>query len=85
MRKQALARDEYCCVFCGKDVSAKGRARVDHIKAVKEYPELAFDLDNLRTLCASCDNKRHSEKGGAKIAYDDQGYPLDINHPWRQK
>ncbi|TFI93091.1 HNH endonuclease [Carnobacterium divergens] len=32
---------------------------VDHIKELAEYPELALDIDNLRTLCKDCHNKRH--------------------------
>jgi 5-methylcytosine-specific restriction endonuclease McrA len=32
---------------------------VDHIKELETNPELAFDPDNLRTLCKDCHNKRH--------------------------
>lgn len=32
---------------------------VDHIKELKDYPELALVDDNLRTLCKDCHNKRH--------------------------
>lgn len=62
-RFRVLHRDKYQCVMCGACVKAKGTARVDHIKPRKVYPELSLDLENLRTLCASCDNKRHREKG----------------------
>nr|DAR84995.1 MAG TPA: HNH endonuclease [Caudoviricetes sp.] len=32
---------------------------VDHIKELEFYPEFALDIDNLRTLCKACHNKRH--------------------------
>ena len=47
MRQQALRRDGFKCVKCGKT----GRLEVDHIKSVRLSPELAWSLDNLQTLC----------------------------------
>ena len=54
LRWQALRRDGFACVQCG----AMGRLDVDHVKPVREAPALAFDLDNLQSLCARC----HSAK-----------------------
>lgn len=42
-------------------------SRVDHKIPRKARPDLALVMGNLRTLCAACDNKRHSEKGGKQI------------------
>lgn len=36
---------------------------VHHKKHADEYPELAYDLDNLESLCEACHNKKHPEKG----------------------
>ena len=36
---------------------------VHHIKHLDEYPELAYDNDNLVSLCHACHNARHPEKG----------------------
>lgn len=63
LRRRAIARDGRRCVICGADVGRLGQSRVDHILPRKTRPDLALRLDNLRTLCPSCDNKRHSEKG----------------------
>jgi 5-methylcytosine-specific restriction endonuclease McrA len=76
LRRKALARDGWRCTVCSADVRGKGAARVDHIVPVRTDPTLAWTLSNLRTLCPSCDNKRHSEKGGRErppIGLD--GYP----------
>ena len=35
-----------------------------HIKHRDEYPELQYDVNNGRALCAKCHNKQHPEKGG---------------------
>ena len=55
LRQAAKRRDGWACVQCG----ARGaRLDVDHIKPIRTHPHLAFDLDNLQTLCAP----HHSEK-----------------------
>lgn len=87
LRLLVLRRDNYTCEFCGQLCTGKNRNGfspvVDHIKTVRERPDLAGDPDNLRVLCKSCDNKRHSEKG--KVAdvpqVCDDGFPKDSN--WR--
>ncbi|WP_218037266.1 HNH endonuclease [Reyranella soli] len=53
LRLQALRRDGWRCVQCGKP----GR-EVDHIKPVRSHPELAFVLDNLQTLDARCHTRK---------------------------
>lgn len=61
IRRQALKRDHYECVWCrdeGKVTTTN--LEVDHIKELEFYPEFALDIDNLRTLCKSCHNKRHN-------------------------
>ena len=60
IRRQVLKRDHYECVWCrdeGKVTTTN--LEVDHIKELEFYPEFALDLDNLRTLCKECHNKRH--------------------------
>ena len=60
--EQIKKRDGYKCKRCamyGKNVPA---VVVHHIKHVDEYPELAFDNDNLISLCQGCHNKAHPEK-----------------------
>ena len=36
---------------------------VHHIIPRDERPDLALEIDNLRSLCDACHNKRHPEKG----------------------
>lgn len=77
LRLRALRRDGWMCLWCGRSVRGKGQSRVDHVRTVREAPHLALSLDNLRTLCPSCDNKRHSEKGKHHEPVNAQGYPQD--------
>lgn len=60
LRKLVLERDHNECVWC-KDEGKVTRENleVDHIKELEFYPEFALDIDNLRTLCKACHNKRH--------------------------
>lgn len=79
LRKRALARDKYECRKCGKSLRGKGASRVDHIYAVKTHPHLKLSLDNLQSLCPSCDNKKHSEKARQYEIQpvNNDGYPGD--------
>jgi len=46
-----LERDDYTCLLCDK---RGGQLHIDHIKGWAKHPELRFELDNCRTLCAPC-------------------------------
>ncbi|MBJ6745215.1 HNH endonuclease [Streptococcus sp. 121] len=78
LRLEALARDNYECVWCREEGKLSNKVNavleVDHILELDDYPEHALDLDNLRTLCKACHNKRHGrfqfrEKDRKKIAF----------------
>ena len=60
LRLQAKRRDGFKCVQCG----ARGRLEVDHIKPVRDAPDLAFELTNLQTLCVSCHSKKTIVESG---------------------
>jgi 5-methylcytosine-specific restriction protein A len=53
VRKEAKDRDGWKCADCG----ARGRLEVHHIKPIRTHPELAYDLDNLKSLGPSCHHK----------------------------
>ena len=69
-RRAALERDLWLCQDCmaarrrGEMVKPRAATVVHHIKPVEMYPELRLELSNLISLCESCHNKRHPEKGG---------------------
>lgn len=63
-RKLVLKRDYYLCQPCLRDGKLTTADAVHHIKPLEDYPELALDMDNLESICNSCHNKEHPEKGG---------------------
>jgi len=66
-RKYILYRDGYLCQECkkyGRNTEAKV---VHHIKELEDHPELRLKNNNLVSVCKSCHNKIHPEKGGHKI------------------
>jgi 5-methylcytosine-specific restriction endonuclease McrA len=66
VRFLAKRRDGWRCVKCG----ASGcRLEVDHIRAIREAPESAYDLANLQTLCVSC----HSRKTQSEVGLHFEG------------
>jgi 5-methylcytosine-specific restriction endonuclease McrA len=69
LRQQVLERDNYECQECkrkGKvytdnhDPDKHKRLDVDHIKEIEQYPELALEFGNLKTLCVRCHNAKHN-------------------------
>lgn len=67
VREAALDRDNYECQWCRREGKVTDRIvatlEVDHIEELGKRPDLALDLENLRTLCRSCHNKRHKRFG----------------------
>jgi 5-methylcytosine-specific restriction endonuclease McrA len=54
-KKEIWIRDNYECQECKKEglVTLKQHTKLDihHIKELKQYPELALDNNNLKTVC----------------------------------
>lgn len=73
VRVACFQRDEYACVDCDVtaeelvDAPLEDRLQADHIEELSVAPELAFELDNLRTLCGPCNRRRHAEGGSGAI------------------
>lgn len=67
LRLRVLERDNYECIWCREEgkVTTKEHVtlEVDHIKEIETNPELAEELDNLRTLCRNHHNLRHNRFG----------------------
>jgi len=59
IRKYVLKRDGGICQMCGKSEKIM---IVDHIKELKDYPELAFNYENLTVLCRGCHNIKTSRE-----------------------
>lgn len=76
LRLKALERDNSECIWCAQEgrVTTQYDAvlEVDHIKEIEYYPELALELDNLRTLCNTCHNRRHNRFDGREKKWDDE-------------
>lgn len=96
LRHRILARDLYTCQWpqgqgiCGV-ILRPGRkhprsAVVDHIIKAKDRPDLAFEPDNLRSLCKTHhDAARQSEE---RLGYSKEvgadGFPVCSNHPFNR-
>ncbi len=59
-RQDCFERDNYTCQSCGVH---GGYLHADHIKPFSTFPELRFELSNLRTLCVDC-HKQTDTFGG---------------------
>lgn len=78
LRWQALKRDGFRCVQC----SGRGRLEVDHIKPVRDAPELAWSLDNLQSLCPTCHGRKtRLEAGHPDLSEDRKAWQALLRHP----
>lgn len=64
-RQAILRRDRYLCQECLRYGRHRQATTVHHKQHVDAHPELAFQNDNLVSLCQGCHNKKHPEKAKA--------------------
>lgn len=57
-REAVFKRDNYTCRKCNK---SNTYIQAHHIKHVKDFPELIYDVNNGKTLCLECHQKEHPE------------------------
>jgi 5-methylcytosine-specific restriction protein A len=60
IRRLKLAMVPYC-EECMQDDRLTPATVVHHIHELTDHPELAVDLDNLQSLCASCHGRIHGK------------------------
>lgn len=58
VKRAAFERDEYKCQICGSQKDLCGH----HVKEKAQYPELAYEVSNIITLCKHCHAKQHPGK-----------------------
>jgi len=83
------------CEICEEVGITTQATEVDHIKPHKGDYGLAFDPDNLQCLCKPCHSRKTYYEDGAfnrpaggkapVTGCDEDGIPLDPDHPWRKK
>jgi len=67
MKLDQLARDQYRCRACGKEVTTK-TSHLEHIKPVSTFPsfEAASTEGNLQILCLECHKEKHASEKARK-------------------
>lgn len=61
-------RDGYICQICKRQGKVTDGTLVHHIKPVDSFPHLAFNNDNLITICNDCHEKLHDRTSGKLTA-----------------
>ncbi len=72
------------CAMCEDDGRITVATVVDHTIPHKGNIRLFFDENNLKPLCKYChdSHKAAQERSGKVRGCDENGRPLDPNHPW---
>lgn len=68
VRQLVLNRDHYTCQVCKR----KGKLAVygnivHHIVELREDESLAYEVDNLETVCTACHNTLHPERSSKRL------------------
>ncbi|WP_018011777.1 HNH endonuclease [Sinorhizobium medicae] len=72
--------------LCSVRGCSRPAQHVDHVVTVRAAPERRLDWTNLQALC----HRHHSrlthayDQGRLTGACDEDGFPVDPNHPWAQ-
>ena len=85
IRKQVLMRDGYLCQVCKRAGKPRAANEVDHITPKAKGG--TDDLNNLQAICGPCHKRKTAQekgRGRETAGCDEQGTPLDKNHPWNQ-
>lgn len=85
VRQQALDRDMKSnapCWICGKPIDYTATSgpwswQPDHVLSVKEHPEAALDVANLRPSHARCNNQRGQEDKAKRKQTRELGKPSE--------
>ena len=62
LREAILRRDGYRCRECARFGRIRQATTVHHIQHLEARPDLAYEPDNLVSLCAACHARAHPEK-----------------------
>jgi 5-methylcytosine-specific restriction protein A len=65
-RESILARDNHLCQVCIRKGRLTPANTVHHIEHLQDNPDRALDESNLISICATCHNQLHPEKGQGK-------------------
>ena len=59
LRARALARDHFECQWCAAEGKAVPATTVHHILPAEQFPDKAYELDNLVSLCRESHEAHH--------------------------
>jgi 5-methylcytosine-specific restriction enzyme A len=62
-RGRALTRDHHLCQRCLQKGMLTPAEVVHHIHHLQDHPEKALNEANLQSVCTTCHNRLHPEKG----------------------
>ena len=75
-REAVLVRDKYQCRECRRYGLAVNATVVHHAYPAEDYPELAWSMWNLVSLCGGCHNAMHDRETGALT---------ELGRAWRRR
>ena len=80
--RRMVLHSQPLCAACAELGYSTPSDVVDHIQPVRDRPDLAFTLDNLRGLCKLCHDsaKKREEMRGHEIGSKRDGSPMDAKH-----
>lgn len=87
----AKLREHPLCQSCLERGIVEVATVVDHVVAITAGGDAYPAFDGLRSLCAPCHNRRTrvvqqlGQEITIKWGHDENGWPLDPDHPWNRE
>lgn len=66
VRVQALSRDHYLCKDCLEQHRITSAVTIHHIIPIRDDWSKRLDINNCRSLCDACHNRRHNRGGSSR-------------------
>ncbi|ORM63348.1 hypothetical protein PRCB_09945 [Pantoea rodasii] len=77
VRTALLEMTQHHCAFCDGFIGSESRETLEHFKPKSQFPESAFDWENLFPCCDMCQSQKREKYHAALIKPDRPDYDFD--------
>jgi uncharacterized protein (TIGR02646 family) len=74
IKQQLLQITQGHCAYCDGPLGTESRETVDHFRPKAQFPDLAYDWDNLFPCCDKCQSVKREQFDAALLKPDDPDY-----------
>lgn len=77
MRSQLVQMTQYHCAFCDGFIGAESRETIEHFQPKSQFPQLAYQWDNLFPCCDVCQSNKGEKFNALLLKPDELTYQFE--------